>query len=161
MSVWTYLKLCSDITFKVNLYSFLIFFNIYLFLPFYKCLDDDLIKGPSFTLEPPKKVEFTNSSGVIIKCDATGTPKPKLSWSQKDGLQILEEFKNSSIPKTSAHLRHINSDGLLLFKPFASLNFKSNTAVYQCIASNSAGTIVSHDIFVTAGKLTLEFLINK
>lgn len=38
------------------------------------------IEGPRFLQEPPNWLDFTNSTGAIIDCKATGVPQPTISW---------------------------------------------------------------------------------
>ena len=46
--------------------------------------------GPVFIKEPPNKVDFSNGTGTVIDCAATGTPKPDVNWFYKDGKQVQD-----------------------------------------------------------------------
>lgn len=41
--------------------------------------------GPRFSAEPPFWVEFSNSSGAELTCEATGDPPLTLIWVSADG----------------------------------------------------------------------------
>ena len=40
-------------------------------------------RGPSFLMEPPPRLEFSNSSGGRLDCTATGLPQPTVTWQVK------------------------------------------------------------------------------
>ncbi|RWS26314.1 Down syndrome cell adhesion molecule-like protein Dscam2 [Leptotrombidium deliense] len=58
---------------------------------------------------------------------------------------------NSRYPSASS-LRHIRSDGSLLFSPFSLESFIPDIhfSTYRCIASNAVGSIISRDVNVKA-----------
>jgi len=98
----------------------------------------------SFILEPPSKVEFYNTTGVVIPCAAIGNPKPSIHWiTLLDGL-IVNQVDG---------LRHLRSDGSLIFTPFKESDYRQDVHfnIYRCIASNSLGAIGSRDVHVTSG----------
>lgn len=41
--------------------------------------DDEQI-APHFIKQPKAHIFFLNSSGVMIDCEVTGKPKPKITW---------------------------------------------------------------------------------
>ncbi|XP_064480479.1 cell adhesion molecule Dscam1-like [Ornithodoros turicata] len=101
------------------------------------------VEGPRFVREPPARVHFHNSTGVVIPCTARGHPNPDVRWiSLDDGRQV-----------TDVHgLRLVQSDGALVFQPFRADQYRQDvhTASYRCLASNRVGTIGSRDVHVMA-----------
>ncbi|GIY98344.1 down syndrome cell adhesion molecule homolog [Caerostris extrusa] len=104
----------------------------------------DALKGPTFVNEPPNDVTFLNTYGTIVPCSATGHPNPTVTWRTEDGTVVV------NVPG----LRHVRWDGSLDFPPFAQEDFRKDvhTAVYRCVAMNSAGILGSRDVRVRAGK---------
>ncbi|KAH8025365.1 hypothetical protein HPB51_007677 [Rhipicephalus microplus] len=104
----------------------------------------------SFT-SPPPRVEFLNGTGAVVPCVAHGSPPPRVTWSTRTG-QPLHEVPG---------LRHMRADGSLVLPPFRAEDFKEDvhSAVYRCLATNSMGTIGSHDVRVRAGELFPNFFL--
>jgi hypothetical protein len=48
------------------------------------------VDGPFFSREPPNQVDFSNSTGAVIECNARGSPHPEVSWVKQDGTVIGE-----------------------------------------------------------------------
>ncbi|GAB6021006.1 Down syndrome cell adhesion molecule-like protein 1 [Chamberlinius hualienensis] len=95
-----------------------------------------------FSEEPPYKVDFSNTVGAKVSCDAEGdTNKPTIRWILSDGSAI------DSIPG----LREVHSNGDLIFKPFRPENYRLDvhSAVYRCVATNSAGQLISREVYDT------------
>lgn len=44
--------------------------------------------GPVFVREPPSKMDFSNSTGAEIPCQARGNPQPEIIWLRADGTAI-------------------------------------------------------------------------
>ncbi|CAL1281786.1 unnamed protein product [Larinioides sclopetarius] len=97
-------------------------------------------RGPIFRMEPPPRVEFSNNSGTELRCSADGYPPPRLTWLTREGNPARD------VPG----LRHTRSDGTLVFPPFPRSEYRQDVhdAVYQCSASNPAGTIISREVHV-------------
>lgn len=66
--------------------------------------------GPVFVKEPPSKVDFSNSTGAEIPCQARGTPQPEIIWLRADGTavgdvpglrQVKKTLKLTSLLETS------------------------------------------------------------
>ncbi|XP_055925124.1 cell adhesion molecule Dscam2-like isoform X2 [Argiope bruennichi] len=97
-------------------------------------------RGPIFRNEPPSRIEFSNSSGTEIRCNADGIPTPTISWQTKDG----------TISRDMPGLRHMRSDGTLVFPPFSKSDYRQEVhdTVYQCVASNNVGIILSREVHV-------------
>ncbi|GIY54618.1 down syndrome cell adhesion molecule-like protein Dscam2 [Caerostris darwini] len=97
-------------------------------------------RGPVFRTEPSSRVEFSNSSGTELRCGADGVPNPRLSWQTREGGNARD------VPG----LRYTRSDGTLVFPPFARNDYRQDVhdTVYQCLASNSVGSIVSREVHV-------------
>ncbi|KAG8189307.1 hypothetical protein JTE90_019065 [Oedothorax gibbosus] len=97
-------------------------------------------RGPSFRTEPSAKVEFSNSSGTELRCNADGTPTPRLSWQVRDGTGARD------VPG----IRYTRSDGTLVFPPFSRSDYRQEVhdSVYQCVAANTVGSVVSREVHV-------------
>lgn len=98
--------------------------------------------GPIFIDEPPSKTHFSNTSGAVIGCSASGFPSVRISWVLADGSPVIDV--NS--------LRYVRSNGELVFPPFPSAQYRQDihSTIYRCIASNAFGTIRSRDCQVRA-----------
>ncbi|RWS31328.1 hypothetical protein B4U80_01551 [Leptotrombidium deliense] len=119
-------------------YFFTLFTFVYTFASFASS------EAPHFTSEPPNYVSFSNNTGTVISCSATGHPTPEISWRTPEMPSII-----SDVPG----LRYQRSDGSLVFPPFAAHKYRQEIhhSKYQCIASNSHGTIGSRNVHVQAG----------
>ncbi|XP_067138802.1 cell adhesion molecule Dscam1-like isoform X2 [Centruroides vittatus] len=99
-------------------------------------------KGPQFIHEPPKQVEFLNTTGTVIPCSVYGNPTPIVKWVTEDGASVTDV----------RGLRHIRLDGTLVFHPFRAEEYRQDihAIVYRCTATNSVGTIASRNVQVRA-----------
>ncbi|CAL1295071.1 unnamed protein product, partial [Larinioides sclopetarius] len=97
-------------------------------------------RGPIFRNEPPSRIEFSNSSGTELRCNADGIPSPRITWQTRDGSAV----------KDVPGLRHMRSDGTLVFPPFSKPDYRQDVhdTVYQCLATNNVGTILSREVHV-------------
>ena len=41
-----------------------------------------------FVLEPPNKIDFSNSTGTVVECAARGSPAPRVTWVRGDGQPV-------------------------------------------------------------------------
>lgn len=105
---------------------------------------DAHLRGPSFVMEPPAKLEFSNSSGGFLDCSATGSPQPSIEWQTVDG----------SIVGDVIGIRRVLRNGTLLLLPFPAAAYRQDihNTVYRCMSSNSLGRIITRDVQVRAGK---------
>ncbi|XP_058796799.1 cell adhesion molecule Dscam2 [Phymastichus coffea] len=103
---------------------------------------DAHLRGPSFLIEPPSRVEFSNSSGAWLDCAATGSPPPNIDWSTADGLPA------GDVPG----VRRLLKNGTLVLLPFPAAAYRQDvhSATYRCVASNSVGRVLSRDVQVRA-----------
>ncbi|XP_052738054.1 cell adhesion molecule Dscam2-like [Bicyclus anynana] len=108
--------------------------------------------GPMFLLEPPARLQFSNSTGARVSCAAHGSPPPQLAWQLPDGTQL------DDVPG----LRQVLDNGTLSFLPFGALQYRQDvhSTVYRCRAHNSHGAVVSRDMRTQAvsDNGTLSFL---
>ncbi|XP_064480165.1 cell adhesion molecule Dscam1-like isoform X2 [Ornithodoros turicata] len=106
------------------------------------CWPASAAEGPRLTTEPQGHVLFSNSSGSSISCTATGDPLPTVRWLTQDGDPA------GDVPR----LRHVRSDGTLVFLPFRPDQFRRDVheARYRCAATNVIGTVLSGELHVTA-----------
>ncbi|XP_057341455.1 cell adhesion molecule Dscam2 isoform X1 [Microplitis mediator] len=103
---------------------------------------DAHLRGPSFLIEPPSRIEFSNSSGAWLDCAASGSPTPNIDWSTADGLPAGDVLG----------VRRVLRNGTLVLLPFQAAAFRQDvhSAAYRCVASNSVGRILSRDVQVRA-----------
>lgn len=48
------------------------------------------LSGPIFLKEPANKIDFSNTTGTIIECAATGNPHPEILWIKIDGSSVTD-----------------------------------------------------------------------
>ncbi|XP_077518316.1 cell adhesion molecule Dscam1-like isoform X2 [Amblyomma americanum] len=99
-------------------------------------------RGPVFVHEPPRRVDFSNSTGATVACAATGSPEPRVTWTTADG-SSLEDVRG---------LRYARPNGSLVLPPFRAEDYRQDVhaTVYRCAASNPVGAVVSRDVHVRA-----------
>lgn len=104
---------------------------------------DAHLRGPSFVMEPPPKLEFSNSSGGFLDCSATGSPQPSIEWQTVDGSTVGDVIG----------IRRVLRNGTLLLLPFPAAAYRQDihNTVYRCMSSNSLGRIITRDVQVRAG----------
>lgn len=102
------------------------------------------LRGPSFHVEPPGKVEFSNTSGSWIDCIAFGNPPPLIDWISIDGTAVEDVLA----------VRRVLRNGTLVLLPFGAAAYRQDihNTVYRCVASNAVGRIISRDVQVRAGE---------
>lgn len=128
----------------ISLLRFFIVKNVPLFTEGCESARKDA-RGPVFRNEPPSRVEFSNTSGTELRCSADGVPTPRISWQTRDGTAARD------VPG----LRHLRSDGTLVFPPFSKTDYRQDVhdTVYQCAATNAVGSILSREVYIKGGKL--------
>lgn len=96
-------------------------------------------------MEPPSKLEFSNSSGGFLDCSASGNPQPTIDWLSIDGTSIGDV----------GGIRKILRNGTLVLLPFPAAAYRQDlhNTVYRCVASNRVGRIISRDVQIRAGKI--------
>ncbi|KAM4587784.1 contactin-4 isoform 1-T1 [Odontesthes bonariensis] len=108
-----------------------------------QCLAENARHGPVFTQEPSDSI-FPMSTGdklVFLNCKAKGNPLPHYRW-KVDGRDI----------NTDSDLNYSLVEGNLLIN---NPHFINHGGVYQCIATNTFGTVVSRE-----AKVQFAFLQN-
>ncbi|GFG35114.1 hypothetical protein Cfor_12301, partial [Coptotermes formosanus] len=95
-----------------------------------------------FLLEPPPRLEFSNSSGGWLDCSASGSPPPTVDWLSVDGSPVLDVHG----------VRRVLLNGTLILLPFPPAAYRQDihSTVYRCVAANAVGRIVSRDVQVRA-----------
>ncbi|XP_061689238.1 neural cell adhesion molecule L1-like protein isoform X2 [Syngnathoides biaculeatus] len=83
---------------------------------------------PEWVFEPESQLSMIDSD-VHIKCSATGTPKPTISW----------RVNGRPLHEAPAANRKVFDDTIILHNAKA-----SDSAVYQCQASNRHGTLLAN-----------------
>ncbi|XP_058789231.1 cell adhesion molecule Dscam2-like isoform X3 [Phymastichus coffea] len=99
-------------------------------------------QGPVLTSEPRSSVEFSNDTGAMVHCSASGSPMPRIDWLMGDGSPVLP------IP----NIREMLVNGSMYFVPFGAENYRHDvhSAVYRCQASNSVGRALGREVAVKA-----------
>ncbi|XP_022669215.1 Down syndrome cell adhesion molecule-like protein Dscam2 isoform X3 [Varroa destructor] len=100
--------------------------------------------GPRFSAEPLFWVEFSNSSGAELTCEATGDAPLTLTWvSADDPREPVSQV---------AGLRTFTDEGTLVLPPFRSEDYRQDVhaVIYRCVATNAIGSITSRDVHVSA-----------
>nr|XP_060622304.1 contactin-4 isoform X2 [Anolis sagrei ordinatus] len=101
---------------------------------FMLCLaDDNILRGPVFIQEPSSVVFALDSDEKKVKlnCEVKGNPKPTIRWKL-----------NGTIVDIGMDYRYSVVEGSLLIN---NPNKTQDAGTYQCIATNSFGTIVSRE----------------
>ncbi|XP_066139979.1 cell adhesion molecule Dscam2 isoform X2 [Euwallacea fornicatus] len=103
---------------------------------------DSHLRGPAFVMEPPSRLEFSNSTGGWLDCSASGSPQPSIDWLSVDGTSVGDV----------AGVRRVLRNGTLFLMPFPAASYRQDihSTVYRCVASNTVGRIVSRDVQVRA-----------
>ncbi|KAE8748711.1 hypothetical protein FOCC_FOCC004514 [Frankliniella occidentalis] len=93
-------------------------------------------------LEPPTRLEFSNSTGGWLDCTATGSPPPSVSWVTGDGARVGDV----------GAVRRLEANGTLVLLPFAAAAYRQDvhSATYRCVAANAVGAITSREVLVRA-----------
>lgn len=96
-------------------------------------------------MEPPSRLEFSNSSGGWLDCSASGSPQPSIDWLSIDGTSIGDV----------GGIRRVLRNGTLVLVPFPAAAYRQDihSTIYRCVASNRVGRIISRDVQVRAGKI--------
>lgn len=121
------------------------------------------IQGPVFQQELPARVSFSNNSGLVLNCAATGNPTPQVSWQTETGISVLspsQSIDSLNLLNLNTPLVHQNpSTNALVFRSFAADEFSPevHSTKYRCLASNLHGTITSPLVQVKAGRSFCSF----
>ena len=99
-------------------------------------------QGPVLVAEPRSSIEFSNDTGTMIHCSATGSPLPRVDWLMGDGSPVIP------IP----NIREVLLNGSMYFLPFGAENYRHDvhSSVYRCQASNSVGRVLGREVTVRA-----------
>lgn len=126
------------------IFNFLVFFYGILDINAAPSTTDEESKGPVFLKEPVNRIDFSNSTGAVVECRASGNPAPEIIWVRSDGTAV------GDVPG----LRQVLSNGNLVFPPFQAEDYRQevHAQAYACLAKNQFGSIISRDVNVRAGK---------
>uniref|UniRef100_A0A8C4IQU1 Contactin 3a, tandem duplicate 1 n=1 Tax=Dicentrarchus labrax TaxID=13489 RepID=A0A8C4IQU1_DICLA len=90
---------------------------------------------PMFTKQPGSVVfplqPGENRREVVFSCEAQGHPPPFYRWKLNDSFILPRPGSHYSLMGGNLHISHLNKEG--------------DVGIYQCLASNSFGTIVSRE----------------
>ncbi|XP_055691014.1 cell adhesion molecule Dscam2 isoform X2 [Lutzomyia longipalpis] len=103
---------------------------------------DSHLRGPGFVMEPPPRLEFSNSSGAWLDCSASGSPQPSIDWLSVDGTSVGDV----------GGVRRVLRNGTLVLLPFPAAAYRQDihNTIYRCVASNNVGRVISRDVQVRA-----------
>ncbi|XP_074102946.1 protein amalgam [Cotesia typhae] len=94
--------------------------------------------------ETSKDLSVTEGENVTLNCQATGTPKPRVSWRREDGQHIL--IRNSTSFSSSYNGKSYNFKKVEIYNE-SKLHFyrvdRQQMGVYMCIATNDVPPTVS------------------
>ena len=48
------------------------------------------LSGPVFLKEPTNRIDFSNTTGTVVDCAATGNPRPEILWIKADGTPVTD-----------------------------------------------------------------------
>ncbi|KFB50862.1 AGAP004902-PA-like protein [Anopheles sinensis] len=93
-------------------------------------------------MEPPSRLEFSNSSGGWLDCSASGSPQPSIDWLSVDGTSVGDV----------GGVRRVLRNGTLVLLPFPAAAYRQDihSTIYRCVASNTVGRVISRDVQVRA-----------
>lgn len=83
------------------------------------------IGSPIITLEPVETI-INAGSKVILNCQATGEPRPTITWSRQ-GRSILWDERINVLSNNSLHIAAAQ---------------KEDTSEYECVARNLMGSVL-------------------
>ncbi|KAG8002757.1 Contactin-4, partial [Nibea albiflora] len=94
-----------------------------------------VLQRPVFTKQPGSVVfplqPGENRREVVFSCEAQGHPPPFYRWKLNDSFVLPRPGSHYSLMGGNLHISHLNKEG--------------DVGIYQCLASNSFGTIVSRE----------------
>ncbi|XP_047439270.1 contactin-4 isoform X2 [Mugil cephalus] len=107
-----------------------------LLLSLVECLaGSGVLLRPMFTKQPGSVVfpiqPGENRREVVFSCEAQGHPPPFYRWKLNDSFILPRPGSRYSLMGGNLHISHLNKD--------------EDVGIYQCLASNSFGTIVSRE----------------
>ncbi|XP_016374543.1 contactin-4-like isoform X1 [Sinocyclocheilus rhinocerous] len=106
---------------------------------FLGCLAGKTLQSPVFTKQPGSIVfpvdSMEKSREVVFSCEAQGDPPPFYRWKLNGSLLNPKPGSHHSLSGGNLRINHLNKD--------------EDAGTYQCLASNSFGTIVSREASLT------------
>ncbi|XP_026068967.1 contactin-4 isoform X2 [Carassius auratus] len=106
--------------------------------PFLGCLAGNTLQSPVFTKQPGSIVfpvdTMEKNKEVVFSCEAQGDPPPFYRWKLNGSLLNFKPGSHHSLSGGNLRINHLN---------------KEDAGTYQCLASNSLGTIVSREASLT------------
>ena len=100
----------------------------------------NVVELPRFTVRPPFKLNVSTALNVTVQCQATGDPKPKISWIRENGKLPL----GRSDVRTDGTLKIWNT-------------IEGDSGKYSCVASSSNifSNAISTMVLTIKGKAVL------
>lgn len=95
--------------------------------------------SPPVIKQHPSDAVVLKNSPAELKCKASGSPKPKITWYQ-NGVEVPTDRRRSILP-----------DGSLYFIRTVSSKRKTDNGVYECKARNRYGTVFSKNATFLVG----------
>ncbi|XP_053361152.1 matrix-remodeling-associated protein 5 [Clarias gariepinus] len=89
-----------------------------------------MVLPPQITNAPPSIIRVAKGSPVTLKCIATGTPKPDISWTLPGRTTLVANNRFTSLGGI-----HMTEDGSLVIQEPSLMN----SGIYKCNAKNALG----------------------
>ncbi|XP_067316343.1 contactin-4 isoform X1 [Pseudorasbora parva] len=106
---------------------------------FLGCLTGNTLQSPVFSKQPGSIVfpvdSMEKNREVVFSCEAQGDPPPFYRWKLNGSLVNPKPGSHHSLSGGNLRINHLNKD--------------EDAGTYQCLASNSFGTIVSREASLT------------
>ena len=103
-------------------------------------LSTPIASAPVITKHPSDVVVYKNSPADLT-CSVSGSPKPNIYWLQ-NGVKV---------PTDQDGRRFLMNDGTLHFLRVTRGRKRTDTGIYQCVASNRHGTVYSKNASLIVG----------
>ena len=126
------------------------------------------VQGPRFTIEPPSRLELNNETGASVSCTATGHPTPLVHWvlAGPSSTELTGTLSSSSslgpialgdVPGLRQVLLTANGNATLILHPFPATSYRPDvhSVSYRCRAASAAGTVLSREMKLRTGLLTI------
>uniref|UniRef100_A0A8C7U9L3 Contactin 4 n=1 Tax=Oncorhynchus mykiss TaxID=8022 RepID=A0A8C7U9L3_ONCMY len=102
-------------------------------------IESSVLQSPVFTKQPGSIVfpvdSQENNRDVVFSCEAQGSPSPLYRWKLNGTAVTPKSGSHYSLSGGNLRISHLNKD--------------QDAGTYQCLASNSFGTIVSREASLT------------
>ncbi|RDD40847.1 Roundabout-like protein 3 [Trichoplax sp. H2] len=102
-------------------------------------------------IEEPQDFIVRRNTGITLRCSATGSPYPKITWLKNGKLLVID-------PKINPRLLLIG--GALYITKVTKTSKYTDAGIYQCMAKNQFGSVFSRNATITIAYLRDKFRIS-